>query len=286
MTNYPGASPEVVENDVSTPIENAVQGVPGLESTSATSTTNASIVQATFTYGTNLATAEQKMQQAINRISQGLPKDVAPQVLSVSIDDFPVIQIAVTGFEDSESAQTDLESTVIPELEDVQGVNAADIVGGVGQRITITPDAVKLAAARQGTQAISQALQQNGVLLPGGEITEGGQTLTVQSGSKIASAEELAALPLTGTDLTVGDVAKVAQTTDPVTSISRVDGEDALSIAVTKLPSANTVEVSQGVLAALDELSDTFPDAEFTVVFDQAPFIEQSIETLATEGML
>lgn len=48
MTNYPGASPEVVENDVSTPIETAIQGVPGLESTSATSTTNASIIQATF----------------------------------------------------------------------------------------------------------------------------------------------------------------------------------------------------------------------------------------------
>src|SRR5690606_23025964 len=293
MTNYPGASPEVVENDVSTPIENAVQGVQGLESTTATSTTNASIVQATFTYGTNLATAEQKMQQAINRISQALPEDVAPQVLSVSIDDFPVIQIAVTGFEDSESAQTDLESTVIPELEDVEGVNAADIVGGVGQRITITPapstssgTQALLAAGKTPSQAISQALQQNGVLLPGGDITEAGQTLTVQSGSKVVSAEEVAALPLTGTDLAIGDVAKVAQTSDPVTSISRVDGEDALSIAVTKLPSANTVEVSQGVLAALDELSDTFPDAEFTVVFDQAPFIEQSIETLATEGML
>ncbi|MDQ0614216.1 multidrug efflux pump subunit AcrB [Microbacterium sp. W4I4] len=293
MTNYPGASPEVVENDVSTPIENAIQGVPGLESTTATSTTNSSIVQATFTYGTNLATAEQKMQQAINRISQALPADVSPQVLSVSIDDFPVIQIAVTGFSDSESAQTDLESTVIPDLEDVKGVNAAQIVGGVGQRITITPDPstssgtqALLARGQSPTQAISQALQQNGVLLPGGDITENGQTLTVQSGSKIASAKELAALPLTGTDLTIGDVAKVAQTTDPVSSISRVDGKDALSIAVTKLPSANTVEVSKGVLAAIDELSSTFPDAEFTVVFDQAPFIEQSIESLATEGAL
>ena len=68
MSTYPGASPEVVENDVSTPIESVIQGVPGLESTSATSTTNASVVQAMFEYGTNLATAEQKMQQAINRI--------------------------------------------------------------------------------------------------------------------------------------------------------------------------------------------------------------------------
>jgi len=293
MTTYPGASPEVVENDVSTPIESAIQGVPGLESTTATSTTNASIVQATFTYGTNLATAEQKMQQAINRISQSLPDDVTPQVLSVSIDDFPVIQVAVTGFDDAENAQAELESVAIPKLEDVDGVNAAEIVGGVGQRITITPDASAdaasqelLAAGQTPSQAISSALQQNGTLFPGGDITEDGQTLTVQTGAKITSVDEIAALPLVGTALTIGDVATVVQESDPVTSISRVDGEDALSISITKLPAANTVEVSHGVIAALDDIEDAFPGATFTIVFDQAPFIVQSIETLATEGLL
>jgi len=286
MTTYPGASPEVVENDVSTPIESAIQGVPDLESTTATSTTNASIVQAMFSYGTNLATAEQKIQQAINRISSQLPEDVTPQVLSVSIDDFPVIQVAVTGFEDADNAQAQLESVAIPDLEDVDGVNAAEIVGGVGQRITITPDLAKLAAAGQSSEAISTALQQNGTLFPGGEITEDGETLTVQTGAKITSVDEIAALPLVGTAVTIGDVATVAQVSDPVTSISRVDGEDALSISITKLPAANTVEVSQGVLAALDEIGEALPDAEFTVVFDQAPFIVQSIDTLATEGLL
>ncbi|WP_309103002.1 efflux RND transporter permease subunit [Microbacterium sp.] len=286
MTTYPGASPEVVENDVSTPIESAIQGVPGLESTTATSTTNASIVQAMFTYGTNLATAEQKIQQAINRISQELPEDVSPQVLSVSIDDFPVIQVAVTGFDDAENAQAELENVAIPELEDVDGVNAAQIVGGVGQRITITPDLAKLAAAGQSPQAIGDALQENGTLFPGGDITEEGETLTVQTGAKITSVEEIAALPLVGTDAVIGDVATVAQESDPVSSISRVDGDDALSISITKLPAANTVEVSQGVIAALDQIGEAFPDATFTIIFDQAPFIVQSIETLATEGLL
>ncbi|MGX1584406.1 efflux RND transporter permease subunit [Microbacterium sp. K35] len=286
MTTYPGASPEVVENDVSTPIESAIQGVPDLESTTATSTTNASIVQAMFAYGTNLATAEQKIQQAINRISSQLPEDVTPQVLSVSIDDFPVIQVAVTGFDDADNAQAQLESVAIPDLEDVDGVNAAEIVGGVGQRITITPDVGRLAAEGQSTQAISSALQQNGTLFPGGDITENGETLTVQTGAKITSVDEIAALPLVGTSLTIGDVATVTQASDPVTSISRVDGKDALSISITKLPAANTVEVSQGVIAALDEIGKALPDAEFTVVFDQAPFIVQSIDTLATEGLL
>ncbi len=286
MTTYPGASPEVVEHDVSTPVEQAIQGVPGLESTTATSTTNASIVQAMFTYGTNLATAEQKMQQAISRISGQLPEDVTPQVLSISLDDFPVIQVAVTGLGDPQEAQATLEALAVPELEDVDGVNTAQIVGGIGQRITITPDVALLAAQGLTTQAVSTALQQNGVLFPGGAITEDGRTLTVQTGAKITSVDEIRALPLVGSAATLGEVATVAEEADPIASFSRVNGEDAITIAITKLPSANTVEVSAGVLAALDDLQQTVPAATFTVVFDQAPFIQQSIETLAVEGLL
>ncbi|MGW9112294.1 efflux RND transporter permease subunit [Microbacterium sp. NPDC055683] len=300
MTTYPGASPEVVEADVSTPIETAIAGVPDLESSSATSTTNSSIIQATFSYGANLATAEQKMQQAISRISSQLPDGVEPQVLAISIDDLPVIQVAASGLGEADEAQAQLESIAIPDLEDVEGVNAAEIVGGVGQRITITPDTEALAAAGLTQQAISDALQQNGNLFPGGDITEDDRTLTVQTGAKIADLDQLRALPLATTAtvdpatgmpvpapvVTIADVADVAQTDDPVTSLSRVNGEDAISISITKLPDANTVEVSEGVQAVLDDLRETLPDAQFTVVFDQAPFIVQSIETLATEGLL
>ena len=67
VTTYPGASPEVVNEDVSTPIETAIQGVAGLQGTTATSRTNLSSISASFAYGTNLATAEQKVQQAARR---------------------------------------------------------------------------------------------------------------------------------------------------------------------------------------------------------------------------
>lgn len=295
LSTYPGASPDVVANDVSTPVEAAIQGVAGLESTSATSTTNASIVQASFTYGTNLATAEQKITTAINRIKDQLPDGVDPTVLSISTDDLPVIQLAVTGYDDEQAIQARLENAVVPDLEDIAGVNAAQIVGGVGQRVTITPDAAALAAAGFSQQAITDALDQNGILFPGGDITEDAQTLTVQTGAKIASVEEVAALPLVPSDaaqfgagtVTIGDVATVVVDTAPVTSISRVDGEPALTIAVTKLPSANTVDVSRAVNDALPALSDDLGgDAEFTVVFDQAPYIQQSIDSLAQEGLL
>ena len=72
ITSYPGASPAVVDKDVSTPIEAAIQTVAGLDSTTATSSANVSQVTASFDYGTNIATAEQKVQLAINRL-QNLP---------------------------------------------------------------------------------------------------------------------------------------------------------------------------------------------------------------------
>ena len=86
-TSYPGASPAVVENDVSTPVEAALQGISGLSGTSATSGSGLSLVTAEFDYGTDLTTAEQKVQLALNRIANQLPDDVTPTVATFSFDD-------------------------------------------------------------------------------------------------------------------------------------------------------------------------------------------------------
>lgn len=327
VTSYPGASPDVVNTDVSTPIETAIQGITGLEDTSTTSSTGFSRVTASFTYGTDLAYAEQKLLSSVNRIQGQLPDDVEPQVFALSLDDFPVLQIAVTGADDTAALSDELTRTTLGEIKDVEGVRDATLVGDTGQRVTITPDAEKLAGYGLTSQAIGDALAQNGVLIPAGSITEGDKTYAVQTGDRIESVDELAELPVLGateqqpapeadgtaTDLpgvidgtvpgaptaptvsvpvaiTVGDVASVELDENPVASISRVNGEPALTIAVTKLPAANTVEVSTAVTALLPDLQaaldSTNPGAEFTVVFDQAPYIQQSIESLATEGLL
>ncbi|MFT2818335.1 efflux RND transporter permease subunit [Leifsonia sp. A12D58] len=308
-TSYPGASPEVVNDDLSTPIETAIQGIEGLETTSTTSSTNASLITATFTYGTDLVKAESKIDQAINRIKSTLPADVDPQVISGSIDDFPVLSIAVSGGDETTLAD-ELKRTVLGDIRDVAGVRDAALVGDVGQRVTITPDVQALAASGYSTQSIKDALQQNGSLIPAGSITEGDKTLSVQVGDKLTSVDDIAALPLTAGSgagsssgsatgsssgsptqaaaqvVTIGDVSTVALVENPVTSISRVNGEPALTISVTKVPAANTVDVSKGVRALLPNFEKDIPGATFTVVFDQAPFIQQSIDSLTQEGLL
>ncbi|TFC02082.1 efflux RND transporter permease subunit [Cryobacterium adonitolivorans] len=297
-TSYPGASPEVVNDDVSTPIETAIQGIEGLETTSTTSSTNSSLVNATFTYGTDLVKAESKISQAINRIKTTLPADLDPQVISGSIDDFPVLSLAVSGG-DAATVADQLTRSVLGDIRDIDGVRDAALVGDIGQRVTITPDASALAARGLSASAIRDALQQNGSLIPAGSLTENDTTLSVQAGSKLGSAEDVAALPLiaggaaaTGPStaaagpVSIGDVAAVAVVDNPVTSISRVDGEPALTISVTKVPAANTVDVSTAVRAILPQLEDAVPGTTITVVFDQAPFIQESIDALTQEGIL
>ncbi len=289
-TSYPGASPEVVNDDVSTPIETAIQGIPGLESTSTTSSTNASLVSATFTYGTDLIKAESRISQAINRIKSTLPENLDPQVLSGSIDDFPVLSLAVSGGDPATLAD-DLGRSVLGDISDVEGVREAALVGDVGRRVTITPDVAQLAARGLASQDIRGALQQNGSLIPAGSLTEDDTTLSVQTGSKLSEAEDIAALPIIaqvpGAGVaTIGDVASVALVENPAASISRVDGKPALTISVTKVPAANTVDVSEAVRAILPDLEAAVSGATFTVVFDQAPFIQDSIDALTEEGLL
>jgi HAE1 family hydrophobic/amphiphilic exporter-1 len=291
VTSYPGASPAVVNEDVSTPIETAIQGVAGLESTTSTSQSNVSSVSASFVYGTDITNIEQEVQLAINRISSQLPADADPQVITGSIDDLPVIQVAVTSDLDPRELSTRLETSAIDEIQAIDGVREASLLGTTGQRVTITPDQVQLAAAGLTTQNITDALEANGVLLPAGQITQNDQTLVVQSGVRIENTDDLAALPLLGAAdpgvVRISDVATVALTDDPAQGISRVNGEPALTIAVTKTPAGNTVAVSQAVNALLPDLASSLGDnTEFTLVFDQAPFIQQSIESLATEGLL
>lgn len=305
VTVYQGASPDVVNTDVSTPIETAIQGISGLDATSSTSSTGLSVVNASFVYGTDLVFAQNKLQTAVNRVQQSLPSGVTPNVLAFSTSDIPVMQLSVTGASDISKLTDTLNRTTVGELQDIPGVRAATLSGDIGRRVTITPDASKLASYGLTNAAFKTALQQNGMLVPGGTVDADGKTYAIQIGAKITTVDEIAALPLVGAATTssvygstvklpasvnIGDVATVELTDNPVTSFSRVNGEDALSISITAVPGGNTVDVSKAVTAQLPtlqaELQSTNPGATFTVVFDQAPYIQKSIDDLAREGLL
>ncbi|MCL3861314.1 efflux RND transporter permease subunit [Actinotalea sp. K2] len=285
----PGASPQIIEQQVTAVIEDAVSGVTGVEEISSTSSTSVSTTVIELDYGQDLDAASQAIQQAVNRSSARLPEGVEPTVITGSIDDFPVVQLAATGGQDEAALAELLRDVVVPRLSEIDGVRDVDVTGAAEQRVLIDLDLLAAAAAGVDPAVISQVLQDNGVVLPVGQVSDGDTSLSVQVGSQITSVADLAGLPVitpTGSVVTLQDVADVSAELLPPTAFSRLDGEPALAVSVVKTPGGNTVEISHGVSEALAELAPTLGDVRIEAVFDQAPFIEESIEGLATEGGL
>ncbi|MET8373066.1 efflux RND transporter permease subunit [Micromonospora profundi] len=284
---YPGAGPEIVESQVTEPIERALQGIPGLDKISSTSREGSATVQVQYVFGTDLDDAVNKMQAALSRIDAQLPENVDPQVIAGGTDDLPAVVLAASGTGDERALAEKLRATVVPELESIEGVRAVEVTGARDDVVVITPDQAKLAAAKLPPTAIGSALKTNGVSVPAGAVAADGLTLPVQVGTPVATLDDLRGIVVApgATPVRLGDVATVEQTLAPATALTRTSGKESLGIMVTAAPDGNAVEISHEIRDRLADLKAA-SGAELTVVFDQAPFVEKSIESLTTEGLL
>lgn len=285
---YPGAAPEIVESQVTEPIENSLQGIPGLDKVTSTSREGSTTVQVQYEFGTDLDDVVNKMQTALNRIDAQLPEGVDPQVLAGSTDDLPAVVVAASGGGDEQALAEKLRSTVVPELEALDGVRTVDVTGTRDRVVLVTPDPAKLAAARLAPTAIAQALKTNGVALPAGAVADGSRSLPVQVGTPLRSVDDLRGIVLAtapAAPVRLGDVATVQEQFAPPTGLTRTNGKPSLGIAVIAAPDGNAVRISHEIRDRLGDLGAA-SGAELTVVFDQAPFVERSIDSLTTEGLL
>ncbi|SNC71287.1 hydrophobic/amphiphilic exporter-1, HAE1 family [Kytococcus aerolatus] len=316
-TPVPGADSEVVESRVTVPVEQAADRLDGVKTIESTSSAGMSMVQVELEYGTSLDDAKAALSSELAGLD--LPEGSDPQVIVGAFDAFPIMQVSATGDTDARQLATALEEKVVPELEKIRGVREVQLSGAPTERVEIQLDQEKAAQAGITPQTITTALQSNGVVVPAGSLTDGDTALQVQVGSGLKSLDELRSLPLAATPATGGtggqdptaaegaaaaqqspapqetpaeaptleEVAEVTLETPPATGHTRTDGRDALTLGIVKTPDGNTVAISNAVEEKLDELDEQIGEGgELTVVFDQAPFIEQSIHDLTTEGLL
>ncbi|RBY97688.1 AcrB/AcrD/AcrF family protein [Blastococcus sp. TF02-8] len=286
----PGASPDVVERQVVVPLEQAIGSVDGVVSVTSTASTGLAAITVELEYGSDLDDVTNSLQTAVGRVRAQLPDDVEPQVLAGSLADFPVVQLAVAAPGDPAALADRIDSAVVPLFEDIDGVRDVTVTGAAEPRVTVTADPAALGAAGLTVADLTTVLQDNGLVLPAGTVDQGEQTLSVQAGSRLTTVEDLRAVPLIGARgqvTTLGTVARVEAGQAPATSYSRVDGQPALGVGLTQAPDGNTVDISHAVRDLLPQVREALGEGStVSVVFDQAPFIEESISGLATEGGL
>lgn len=322
VTAYPGASPEVVDNQVSRVIEDAVRQIDGLINSTSTSQSNISIVRVEFEYGTTSAKVAEDLAATLAKIKSSLPSDVEPNVLSGSFDSVPIIALGVSANDgNNEKLAQTLSDVAVPLFSQVKGVRDVNVAGVKEKRVNLELKTDVLAANGLSQQSIVSALQANGFVIPAGTIDDNQGSISIEVGTPVVTLEDFKNLalissaspsaatssPFTGFGgasqapaginiptatpakpavLTVADVATVTLENAPTTSIARTNGKEALSISIVKTQDGNTVAVSHGVQDKIAELKEKLGNVTIVTVFDQAPFVEKSLENLTTEGLL
>jgi HAE1 family hydrophobic/amphiphilic exporter-1 len=287
LTIYAGASPDVIEAQVSKPIETAVKAVDGVTSVTSSSSSGVSQVTVQWDYGLGADDMADKLRSAIDSISTSLPSNVDPTVMTGGTDDIPVVVLALSSNDDLTTLSNKVTDVVAPALRAVPGVRDVAVAGQEQHEIVITYSQKQIEKYGIDPSTIGQLFAANGTAIPSGTMRTDSANYDVQTGTTYSTAADLENLMLQGTDgpVKLSKVATVKEQPVETTSISRVGGKTSLTLSVTKTPDANTVSVAHGITAQLDGLTRQLGgDAGFQTVFDQAPYIEDSIRDLSTEG--
>lgn len=283
---YPGASPSTVEEEVAKPIEDAVKTVDNIKTFNSTSSSNTFQMQIEWEWGEDFDKMMSDIRTAVD--SADLPEDVQdPFISGGSFDSVPILIAAVASDKSPSELTRDVDDVIVPALKEVPGVSDVQVAGDEQHEVLITFDIDRMNAEGVDPASIRQLFAANSEAFPSGTMRTDESDIDVQTGRTYESAEDIADLELQGEDgpFRLGDFAKVEERPVDLQSASRVNSRDAITLSVLKDTDANTVAVGKAVGKTLDDLEDKLgANTTFEAVFDQAPFVEESIDGLTTEG--
>ena len=287
--NYPGVSPQIVADDVSNPLESALTGVSGVTKVQSSSTNGLATITVEWEYGLDADTVVGDIRNAVDGIAPTLPDQVETEVITGSTDDIPVLLLAVASDAPLDEAGRQVENVAVPDLSGIDGVRSVTVTGQETTQLLVTLRPADLRKHDVTAQAVTQAVQGQATITPAGSSFDKDLELAVEVGTSTNTVKQFQAVQVPTPDgpVALSAVADVKVDSIESTSIARADGRPALSVAVLKDTDADAVEISHSVRAQIPSLEQKLGNnTTITIIFDQAPLIEQSIEDLAVEGLL
>ena len=278
---YPNVGPEEVEQIITDRIENAVAGLPNLERVTSQSEEGSSRVRLEFARGTSIDEAANDLRAALDGLRDDLPVEAsAPRVFKLDLDRVEVVSLAVTSTRDLEEVTRLLEDELARRFEQIPGVGAIDIRGGVYREIRVELDRDRLQATGLTALDVERALARENVTLPTGTVKSGFDDLYIRSLGEYRSLEEIALTVVAtpgGRPVRVRDIGEVRDAYEDVRYLVEMNGVPSISLGIQKQSGGNTVEVARAVRHEAELINQERDDIQLTVVVDQSDFIRQSI---------
>jgi len=289
---YPGATPERVMEEVSIPIEKAVENLEDVKAVYSNSYANMASIQVEYDYGIDMDEAKRALDSALDNVT--LPDSVeAPTITSISMDMMPVVALSISSeTEDIVELTSTVEEIIVPNLEKLDGVASATITGQHIEEIELRYDEEKLTELGITEDDVKQMIQASDMAISLGlyEFEEGEQAVAIDG--KFMSENDLKdmLIPVTPSEtqplqfVKLSDIASV-ETIGKVQSVSRTNGENAIAIQVVKGQEANTVDVVNEVKDLMKEEEANIEGLVVDISLDQGQPIEESVATMVEKAV-
>ncbi len=290
-TPYPGAAPGEVETQVTKKLEDEISTLAGIEDMSSESLESLSQIVVQFALETDQDQAAIDVEGKVDAVRAELPGDAEdPVITKFDLAGAPVVDLAVTGPRSLRELYELVDLRIQDRLSRVDGVAAVDIVGGQQREIHVSVASERLRPYGLTLLDVLQVLAAANVNVPVGHITRQAREFNVRMQGEVGEPQELGRIRVPiggGATIPLSEVAEIHDTSEELRERSTYAGEPVVSVAVKKRSDGNTVEVVDGVMAALAELRAELPDdIAVDVVQESATFVRASVrDTLGNIGL-
>ncbi|MGZ2455617.1 efflux RND transporter permease subunit [Rhizobium sp. IY2] len=278
-TTFDGASPQTIDQELTKVIEGAVARVSGLKSISSTSSFGQSRVTLEFSDAIDLAVAANDVRDAIGRITQNLPDEAdAPQIVKADSDSSAIMRLAVTSTKLNMDDLTQLvENEVIDRLASVDGVADVEEYGDQEKVFRVDVDQGALASRGLTIGDLTKALDNAALDVPAGSLKSKTQDIVVRATANLQTPADFSNVMLQDR-IRLGDVATVTLGPRDGETALRSNGKPGIGLGIIRQAQSNTLNISTGIKAAVDQLSKTLPEGTtIAITSDDAVFIQGAI---------
>ncbi|MCI9008231.1 MAG: efflux RND transporter permease subunit [Lachnospiraceae bacterium] len=285
MTVYPGADPESVETLVSGEIEGQVASLSGVDSVMSYSQENMSMVLLQYDYSVDTNDAYLDLRAALDITAASLPEDCQePMVIQMDINAMPSIMYSVSTTDGSD-AYSMVKDTIVPELEAISTVADVEVTGGREHYIRVLLDEEALNQYGIGMSQVAQYIAATDFTIPLGSLEQGSQSISAISTSENQTVQALKRIPLftgAGSLIQLSDVAEVGWSQKDSSSISRFNGEETISVSVTKNQTASTIGMVNDVKRVMNRMQEENSNLMTDISMDMSEQIKDAVGSVAS----
>jgi HAE1 family hydrophobic/amphiphilic exporter-1 len=281
-TQLRGASPEIMDIDVTDKIEEAISTINGVKTITSSSLEGVSNITVEFELERNIDLAAQDIREKVSSIRSKLPTDILePVIQKVDPDATPVLWVAVTGPQSIRDLSTYANEILKEQLQRIEGVGALRMAGLRLRQGRIWLDANKLRAYQIAPGDVAQALRLENVEIPGGRIESDTKEYSIKIKGEFPRIQEFNDLIVAyyrGAPVRIRDIGRAEDGMEEKRNLSRFNGKPSVSIGIQKQSGSNTVAIIDRVKRELVNIHKTLPPGmELNIAFDQSTFINRSI---------